>query len=97
MPQTNPETGEPIDMPGMPGSQDPLESEIEPEEALVDVEVAEETEDDPSFPFQSSRYYLTERNAALDEESFIRHLAIAYADDREGVIQQVRASREQST
>lgn len=42
----------------------------------------------------SSLWYLTSEGAALDQDAYVRYLAIKHAIDRPGVLAQVRASRE---
>lgn len=41
--------------------------------------------------------FLTAKGAELNRDAFIRHLAIAYAPDRETVLAQVRASRQKES
>lgn len=47
----------------------------------------------PPAPPVKAAFYLNANGVALDEEAFVRHLAIAYADDPAGVIEQVRQER----
>ncbi len=47
----------------------------------------------PVGKMPSTAYYLNANGVALDEESFLRHLAISFADDPGEVIAQVRAER----
>jgi hypothetical protein len=79
-PQVDPETGEPIE--GPPGADDasgvPGAAEGAPGEAGPPEE--EEGDDDgkPDFLKGSSRYYRTAAGDLLDEERYLRHLAIAH-------------------
>jgi uncharacterized Zn finger protein (UPF0148 family) len=103
MPQTDPATGQPInnaDMPGQPGVPGEVPSDqsgssdpgvFEPPGAAAPAFVPPEQ---PALPVAaSSRFYITAKGVALDEDAFLRHIAIAHADDREKVIEQVRQSR----
>lgn len=107
MPQTV--NGQPQQMPGMPGDgsqpapfggapTDPGAGgdafiPPDPNEALTNA-----LQGVPAFapptPVTSSKtaYYLTEEGL-LPEDSYIRHLAIKHADDREAVLDQVRSER----
>lgn len=76
------------DMPGEPGVP---EGEEEVPEEETELMPSEEEEDNPIFA--SKRYYLTSEGVALDEDAYIRHLAIHHADDREAVVTAVRAER----
>ncbi len=106
MPQTI--NGQPVDVPGMPGQIDP--PELPAEQPMEDVpqpgenpvedqaNLAEEhplgAVPPPEFQTTGARFYLTKSAVALSEESYLRHLALAHADDREGVLVQVRAENE---
>lgn len=65
MPQTDPATGEPIEV--RPIDEPPAG-------------VPESVDEEPN-PFAASKYYLTAKGEALDEERFMKHLAITHADD----------------
>jgi len=117
MPQTNPLTGEPLDVPGMPG--DPSAPDATPpggqegdqgtappgagpppgpspgEQAGIPATPPPGPPPGPA-PVTAARYYLTDRGLPLDEESFIKHLAIKHADDKDGVIEDVRQSNRRS-
>lgn len=105
MPQTI--NGQPVDVPGMPGQIDQAAvPEVDPnavpqpgENPVEDqANLAEEhplgAVPPPEFATTGARYYLTRDSVALPEESYLRHLALAHADDREGVLAQVRAENE---
>ena len=91
MPQTV--NGQPVEIPGMPGeagsNADALAEASAPDAPFQppDSEVA--AFDPPAQ--QVAAHYVTGSGAALDDDAFVRHLAIAHADDREAVIAQVRA------
>lgn len=75
------------DMPGEPGVPEDPEADFEGTE--MDLLPSEE-EDQLAA---TSAYYLTAEGIALDHDAYVRHLAIAHADDRTAVIEQVRAER----
>jgi transcription elongation factor Elf1 len=86
--------GTPHVHPDMPGQEPgvPEEEQEAPEDEMV-LDDAEE-EDNPIFASRrATRWYLTAEGVALEEDAYIRHLAIHHADDRQAVIAAVRAER----
>lgn len=106
MPQTI--DGVPVDIPGMPNGGDtamvppeqggPVDEDGDgvPDEEEGGEEPPEEDSGGGGNPFAkgSARYYLTAQGVALDEDSYLRHLAIKHAANRLAVIEQVRAERQ---
>ncbi len=112
MPQTV--NGQPVDMPGMPGSVDKV-----PEEALT--EAPQDGQDPATAPAggdafippgafapppggptngqtptaTATRYFINAQGMALDEEAYMRHLAIRFASPKgkQGVLEQIIAGR----
>lgn len=97
------------DMPGEPGVAGEVPPDMAGEDAKQDGIFEPPGAAAPSFippkqapgggekpaglPAAASRRYVTAKGVALDEDAFMRHMAIAHAADREKVIEQVRASR----
>jgi len=101
MPQTV--DGEPIEIPGMPGSQDlsanpekkapaKAPAKKKPDDAKAKKPDDAKKKPDDATTKKASRHYLT-YSGVLNEESFIRHLAIKHADAPAEVIKQIRAER----
>lgn len=101
MPQTI--NGVPQEMPGMPGTpgqpgaaQEPAQPDAGPSEVFEPPEAQVPSFQPPDGAVAASlreRMYVTGKGVALSEEAYLRHLAIYFAEDREAVIAQVRASR----
>lgn len=89
MPQTI--DGQPVEIPGMPGSVDEAEPEGLPgQEPVQPGQTAPEGVEAPApVPDQ----FLNAQGVVLDRDRFMKHLAIHFADDREAVLAQVRATR----
>lgn len=95
MPQTI--NGQPVAVPGMPGEvgtpQDAAQQASENQGTAFQPPDAIAAPFEP--PTQIAAHYVTSRGAALDEESYLRHLAIRFADDdaRAAMIAEIRSSR----
>lgn len=116
MPQTNPITGEPLNMPGMPG--DPSAPDATPpggaggEQGTAPPGAGPPPGPPPGggqtpatpppgpppgpAPMQAAASYYVVSEGVLDEDAFIKHLAIKYADDKAGVIESVRNTNRRS-
>lgn len=98
MPQTI--DGVPVDIPDMPNGGEnamvPADQggPVDEDGDGVPDEEEEGGESENPFAKGSSRYYLTAQGVALDEDSYLRHLAIKHAANRRDVIEQVRAERQ---
>lgn len=93
MPQTDPRTGEPIEVRPQseaPGNVPDIAQFEEQEEAIAQPLPHEE---EPFTAAASVGYYLTAKGDALTEDEYIRSVAIAHADDRNAVLSQVREER----
>ena len=86
--------GESLDVPGMPGEvggePEGTVEEDPPEEPEAEDEPDEGDEDDEDGEQKEGKYLLTEAGYALDEDAFIRHLALRHADDPETVAKDMR-------
>src|SRR5690606_25599775 len=99
--------GKPHVHPEMPGGepgefedgkdQQPEETEMELEGDEVDDSI-DSPKPNPFTNKESARYYRVdgESEAVVDEEAYIRHLAIKFSDDRDAAIEAVKASRQRS-
>lgn len=76
--------------PDMPGA-DP--GTVPEEEAPVETETDVEGEGNPIFAKRAARHYLTAEGYALDEDAYLRHLAIAHAEDRMRMAAAIKAER----
>lgn len=100
--------GEPVEWPGQPeGSADDAtfeqelldEGDDEPADpsappAAPGAPPEKEKPKGPIPPQFASKHYATETGHVLDADQFMRHLAIRYAADPQGVIAEVRAERQ---
>lgn len=84
-------------LPGQPGSPAPTEQPVVPG---AETPLAPDEQTDNAIFASRKRavpgYYLTVDGVALDERSFLRHLAITHADNKVAVIAAVRAERDQA-
>ena len=107
-PQTNPLTGEPLDMPGMPGdpnapAETPPGQEAAPGEppqpagqpADINAEFSVLLGEGGAGGQQvaAGRYYLGADGLPRDEDTFVRHLAVLHAEDRDAVLSTLRAEK----
>lgn len=79
------------DMPGSEPGTAPVDES--PQEDAETTDLTNQEQDDTNSIF-AKRYYLTSEGSALDEDAYIRHLAIRHAEDRRAVIAAVRAERQ---
>ena len=97
MPQTV--NGQPVQMPGMPGDPtqqvgpSPEDVSVHSIDDLV-VEPAGAVEDQSVVPGiqPESALYVTAQGVLLPEDKFLKHLALACADDRDAVLEEIRGA-----
>lgn len=83
-PMADPMGGDPMDPEAVPGQEEDPEQEGPP---------GDEEEGDDAPPWAKGASLRTTAGAELAWENYLRHLAIAHADDKDAVITRIRAER----